>query len=103
MSNTVTFKFDLHDRKHREALGKVLNMLKSSGFTDCISVVTSVEQLSDMLADNRERHAYECQDGYAISHGGGRVSRDVIDAAERKGLIKRRYPDQTINAWDSAL
>lgn len=53
------------------------------------------------LQEFPHREVYRAElGGYSISHAGGLTSRDVIDAAERQGLIRRKWPDSPeIDCW----
>jgi hypothetical protein len=65
--------------------------------------IRTPEQLVEVLRARPERDAYEGADrNYYVTYQGGTISRAIIDEAEERGLIKRRYPDKTLNVWSLA-
>ncbi len=65
-----------------------------------LEVITNPDRLVAVLNADKRRYAYEGADrAYYVTYEGGKVQRTVIDDAENRGLIVRRYPDKTVNAW----
>jgi hypothetical protein len=63
--------------------------------------IRTPEELVAVLKSNPDRNVYEGADGgYYVTWQGGQTTRRVIDLSEKLGMIKRRYPDKKLNAWD---
>lgn len=63
-------------------------------------VVNAEDALGELSADKR-RSIYECADGtFAIDHQGSIIGRRTIDELEKRGFIRRRWPDRPeLNCW----